>query len=91
MFTLCLPYVYPIKKAHIEIFLYVLNYQSDPGGTRTLDPLIKSQLLYQLSYGVKFLRAQRYLKFSFLKTLALLYLNFILFNIIATRYKLLGV
>ena len=22
-----------------------------PGGARTLDPLIKSQLLYQLSYG----------------------------------------
>ena len=27
---------------------------SDPGGARTLDPLIKSQLLYQLSYGVIF-------------------------------------
>ncbi len=26
---------------------------SDPAETRTLDPLIKSQLLYQLSYGVK--------------------------------------
>ena len=26
---------------------------SDPGETRTLGPLIKSQLLYQLSYGVK--------------------------------------
>lgn len=25
----------------------------DPGEARTLDPLIKSQLLYQLSYGVK--------------------------------------
>ena len=24
----------------------------DPAETRTLDPLIKSQLLYQLSYGV---------------------------------------
>ena len=24
----------------------------DPGGARTLDPLIKSQLLYQLSYEV---------------------------------------
>ncbi len=33
----------------------------DPGGARTLDPLIKSQLLYQLSYGVFFLkRLQRY-------------------------------
>ena len=27
---------------------------SDPGEARTLDPLIKSQLLYQLSYGVIF-------------------------------------
>ena len=27
----------------------------DPGGARTLDPLIKSQLLYQLSYGVALL------------------------------------
>jgi hypothetical protein len=26
---------------------------SDPGETRTLGPLIKSQLLYQLSYGVR--------------------------------------
>gem|GEM_PF-1493687 len=26
---------------------------SDPGEARTLDPLIKSQLLYQLSYGVR--------------------------------------
>ena len=25
---------------------------SDPGGARTLDPMIKSHLLYQLSYGV---------------------------------------
>ncbi len=28
----------------------------DPGEARTLDPLIKSQLLYQLSYGVIFMR-----------------------------------
>ncbi len=28
------------------------HFQGDPGGTRTHDPLIKSQLLYQLSYGV---------------------------------------
>lgn len=27
----------------------------DPGGARTLDPMIKSHLLYQLSYGVDFL------------------------------------
>ena len=25
---------------------------NEPGGTRTHDPLIKSQLLYQLSYGL---------------------------------------
>ena len=28
------------------------RFKCDPGGARTLDPLIKSQLLYQLSYGV---------------------------------------
>ena len=27
-------------------------FDCDPGEARTLDPLIKSQLLYQLSYGV---------------------------------------
>ena len=31
---------------------------SDPGEARTLDPLIKSQLLYQLSYGVNILLVQ---------------------------------
>ena len=29
------------------------DFLGDPGGARTLDPLIKSQLLYQLSHGVK--------------------------------------
>ena len=48
----CLSYVYVSKKAHIEKFLYVPYIQCDPGGIRTLDPLIKSQLLCQLSYGV---------------------------------------
>ena len=28
------------------------DFFCDPGETRTLGPLIKSQLLYQLSYGV---------------------------------------
>ena len=28
------------------------EFLCDPGGARTLDPLIKSQLLYQLSHGV---------------------------------------
>ncbi len=36
-------------------FLRVDRPFSDPGEARTLDPLIKSQLLYQLSYGVIFL------------------------------------
>gem|GEM_PF-6120303 len=31
----------------------------DPGGARTLDPLIKSQLLYQLSHGVIFMSLQQ--------------------------------
>ncbi len=30
----------------------ILNRSCDLGGARTLDPLIKSQLLYQLSYEV---------------------------------------
>ncbi len=33
-------------------FLWSDRPLSDPGEARTLDPLIKSQLLYQLSYGV---------------------------------------
>ncbi len=30
---------------------------SDPGRTRTCDPLIKSQMLYHLSYGVRWVEA----------------------------------
>ena len=30
------------------------HYMAKGKGARTLDPLIKSQLLYQLSYGVAF-------------------------------------
>ncbi len=45
----------------------MLDNQSDPGGTRTLDPMIKSHLLYQLSYGVIFRRAKVAI-FSFEKT-----------------------
>ena len=37
------------QTAHYKSFGFP---QGDPGGTRTHDPLIKSQLLYQLSYGV---------------------------------------
>ena len=35
-----------------QIFLFRLVPRRDPGEARTLDPLIKSQLLYQLSYQV---------------------------------------
>jgi hypothetical protein len=38
------------KKRHFKIIVSVSFFRSDFGGTRTLDPLIKSQLLYQLSY-----------------------------------------
>ena len=37
------------QTAHYKSFGFPTG---DPGGTRTHDPLIKSQLLYQLSYGV---------------------------------------
>ncbi len=41
-------------KSHKKIKAGLLScfYLCDPGEARTLDPLIKSQLLYQLSYGV---------------------------------------
>ena len=56
-------YIQRIKRCSVIPFT-----QCDPGGARTLDPLIKSQLLYQLSYGVMHrtgislpsLRMQRY-------------------------------
>ena len=35
------------------LFSLLADSLCDPGGARTLDPLIKSQLLYQLSHGVK--------------------------------------
>ncbi len=35
-------------------YLYLSALSSDPGEARTLDPMIKSHLLYQLSYGVIF-------------------------------------
>ena len=37
----------------LTLHFFALTLSRDPGETRTLDPLIKSQLLYQLSYGVK--------------------------------------
>ena len=44
-----------------------IAFKSDPGEARTLDPMIKSHLLYQLSYGVK-IGMQRYNKFRFPST-----------------------
>ena len=38
--------------------LYLSALSSDPGEARTLDPMIKSHLLYQLSYGVIFGRTK---------------------------------
>ena len=40
-------------------------FSGTPAGGRTLDTLIKSQVLYQLSYGSIVLRLQRYNLFSF--------------------------
>ena len=36
------------EKQALKKYLFL----GDPGRARTVDPLIKSQLLYQLSYGV---------------------------------------
>ena len=52
----CNIYKYENKKAFVNFDFHkrlkLIIYISDLGGARTLDPLIKSQLLYQLSYGV---------------------------------------
>jgi len=49
-------------------------HQSDPAGIRTQGPYIKSVLLYQLSYGISFLRVQIYPKFLVYTTLILVFL-----------------
>ena len=41
----------------------------DPGGTRTLDPMIKSHLLYQLSYQVILFRYRYFFKPPFVSRL----------------------
>ncbi len=41
-----------LKIVDFQNFLWSDRPLGDPAGARTLDPLIKSQLLYQLSYGV---------------------------------------
>jgi hypothetical protein len=45
--------MYQIKKHSQRILRKCLN-SSVPAQARTVDPLIKSQLLYQLSYGDQF-------------------------------------
>ena len=42
-----------LAKAYKQKRNRICDSLCDPGGARTLDPLIKSQLLYQLSYGVR--------------------------------------
>ncbi len=42
------------KKASFSGENEAKNVKSDPAGTRTQDPYIKSVLLYQLSYGIIF-------------------------------------
>jgi hypothetical protein len=40
---------------HLAAILpYSEQSESDPAGTRTQDPLLKREMLYQLSYGVDF-------------------------------------
>ena len=60
-----------IKKS---AFLRKRLHQSDPAGIRTQGPYIKSVLLYQLSYGISFLRVQIYPKFLVYTTLILVFL-----------------
>ena len=43
---------YEIQNRNNLLFTgYVIEKSGEPGRNRTYDPLIKSQLLYQLSYG----------------------------------------
>jgi hypothetical protein len=36
----------------IDHHAYVIDFVGEPGGTRTRDPMIKSHVLYRLSYGL---------------------------------------
>ena len=55
--VLSLPLALPRPKMPASIFerfpLNLLILLGEPGGTRTHDPLIKSQVLYRLSYGLR--------------------------------------
>ena len=57
------------KKSKHLMFKCLRFFGGDPGEARTLDPLIKSQLLYQLSYGVRrkngWVKAVEALRFGF--------------------------
>ena len=50
-----------INKKTNHLSIQVIGF-CDPGEARTLDPLIKSQLLYQLSYGVFCVRVISFLR-----------------------------
>lgn len=57
------------KRKKDKSFVFRLVPSSDPGEARTLDPLIKSQLLYQLSYGVSNRRASPKNRCKYIKLL----------------------
>ena len=54
MFDLCLT---EQNKKRCNQFDYnvLFRFSCDPAGIRTQDPIIKSDVLYQLSYGISFL------------------------------------
>ena len=62
-------YLHFFKHVKLSVFYYKkrtfddVRFFGTPSGTRTLDPLIKSQLLYQLSYEV-FLVARAFNRFA---------------------------
>ena len=53
-----------VKRCRYRIKKGTLSVPCDLGGIRTLDPLIKSQLLYQLSYEVLSMMVARRVSFS---------------------------
>ena len=42
----------------IKVLLIFASFASDPAGARTQDPIIKSDVLYLLSYGISLLLYQ---------------------------------
>ena len=43
---------FPAKKKPFCLLTEGLSTKRDPAGIRTLDPLLKREMLYQLSYGI---------------------------------------